>query len=80
MKIDLKGLHNNPTPWRVYAFFSEGGGFTSPTPFGLEATFRNESDAKRYVDGRTTHRTSFRIVNEADLPNSGDEPRGPNLP
>lgn len=70
MKIDLQGLSNNPTPWRVYAFFSQGGGSLLPTPFGLEATFRNESDAKKYAEQHSTHRTSFRIVNEADLPNT----------
>lgn len=67
-KIDLQGLCSNPIPWRVYAFFSQGGGFVAPTPFGLEAAFRNESDAKKYVSERTTNRTTFRIVNERDLP------------
>ena len=67
MKTDFEGLYNNPTPWRVYMFFIQHGGFIGPTPFGLMATFRDERDAKRYVDENSTHRTSFRIVNESEI-------------
>lgn len=75
MIIELKGLADNPTPYRVYEFFYDGGGFTTPMSMGLKATFLNEADAIEYVKKRTTRRIVFRIAHENDIKETVDRDR-----